>query len=249
MKEKEAAERRYQEEVCGLKKTAEAMQLELDAKNRDLVRLAHKLSTRQTRLAAQKRALESLAGKQVELERDLADKARESAKTCQELRQRLEPWARVEQAGLTPSGVLDLVHRRDGPEYLVFQESGSIEEDICKLQSILIVKMKEYRMFAADATPGGERRPRCMSGEEESKTEDPGRKRSRSHDFGYAPEMKDVDTMLKSVECPFKAQARKMQELLEESRGRTAVLEKKERILDKMLSSSVCYSSCYNSVR
>jgi len=226
------------------------LQEEMNTRNQQIDLLVKKVNKRRQRVQNLKKVISEMASKINLLDQCVTETLREKDAACEirkkleeELRDLKQKWNPVEKLSLTPEKLLEAVQRGESAkEYLVFEETGSLEEDICKLQSILIVKLKELKAFGNNETAGGEFKTRGMSNDEceENKLENL-KQRKCSHDFKYSPELKDIEEMLKSVECPFKSQVNTMQGVLEDYKGKLTVLEKKEKVLEKIMNTSVFF--------
>ncbi len=261
MKEKVETERRHATETEDLNVKIKLLQEDNSVKDKQLEITIKKANKRQQRISGLKKIIEEMAAKINLLEERVLDALHEKdaleqllEKSQAELAEQRKKWATLEKMELTPEKAVELIQKGESAkEYAVFEETGSLEEDICKLQSILIVKLKEYKAFGNCETPNDtenatgtmlEKRPHSSScgNHEECKLEpdmEVYHKRKSSEDYKFVPEFKEVHELLKMVECPFKTQVKVMQGLIDEYKGKMVVLEKKERVLEKIMNTSV----------
>ena len=234
-----------------------ALQEETVLKGQQIEVLVKKVNKRQQRIVSLKRVIEEMAAKIGILDQQLSetthqkDLLNEVAKKLEgefgELRKKWEP---MEKACLSPGAILEMLQKSCKKESSVFEESGSLEEDICKLHSILTVKLKEYKVIGE--TPDGDEsslsksRPHSTScgNQEECKLdgESPAKERKTSNELESTPTgIRNVSEVLKLVECPFKSQTKVLQGLVDEFKGKVTILEKKERVLEKIMNTSVIF--------
>eukprot|EP00826_Nyctotherus_ovalis_P065107 TRINITY_DN9561_c0_g5_i1.p1 TRINITY_DN9561_c0_g5~~TRINITY_DN9561_c0_g5_i1.p1 ORF type:complete len:185 (+),score=61.81 TRINITY_DN9561_c0_g5_i1:685-1239(+) len=182
--------------------------------------------------------MEEMTGKIASLDQRISDLGLEK----ENLMRKLLKWEPLEMLSLTPEKVQAIVQEKASTKNVVCVETGSLEEDICKLKSLLVLKLKEYKAFGIleKVSERVERRPRSGSCEgcEESKIEG-SKQRKRSEDGGYSLTLQEVEQLLKLVECPFKTQMKAVQEQVDDYKARVAGLEKKERVLEKIMNTSV----------
>lgn len=262
IQEKSKLQEQHYEEIGKLNNTISFLHEELETKLKEMALLTQRYGKRKIKYFATRKKLEELDLKAKKLENNLEEvlkavaikenKMEEQEKKHQEqlkqMKERIVKWLEIEQMKFTPEKVLEIIKKSesDQSEFLVFQETGSIEEDICKLQSILIVKLKTYKAYAKK-TLNGEAKAEKNEYHNNSDKEDSEplkeskaqRKRSLSVDFGYTADFKDIEKMVKSIECPFKKQMQISEILLEENKAKVAILEKKEKLLEKVMSSTV----------
>ena len=185
-----------------------------------------------------KKVIEEMAGKIASLDQRIADLSVEK----ENLMRKLLKWEPLELQNLTPEKIQVVVQEKANTKDTLCEGTGSLEEDICKLKSLLIVKLKEYKAFGAleKVNESVNKRLRSNSCEEhkESKSE-VDKQRKKSEDRDYNLNLGEIEELLRIVECPFKTQVKTIQELLDENKVRIAGLEKKERILEKIMNTSV----------
>ncbi len=92
----------------------------------------------------------------------------------------------------------------------IFCETGTADEDICKLYAILRTKIEERNVAECGSEQGKPEGKRC-----EGKND------------------------VLGEECPFKARSAALQSQLEECKAKVELLEKKEKLLNKMLNATV----------
>lgn len=237
--EKTQIEKKHLSEKEELSSRIAALQAECSTKDTQIELLAKKISRRQQRVVGLKKVMEELTGKIASLDQRTLDLALEK----ENLMRKLLRWEPLEMLNLSPEKVQAVIQEKASAKNVVCVETGSLEEDICKLKSLLVLKLKEYKAFGIleKVSERVERRPRAGSCEgcEESKIEGKNERR-KSEDAGYTLTLEEVEQLLKLVECPFKTQAKTMQELVDDYKMRVAGLEKKERVLEKIMNTSVC---------
>eukprot|EP00826_Nyctotherus_ovalis_P024595 TRINITY_DN189_c0_g2_i1.p2 TRINITY_DN189_c0_g2~~TRINITY_DN189_c0_g2_i1.p2 ORF type:complete len:169 (+),score=48.30 TRINITY_DN189_c0_g2_i1:669-1175(+) len=129
-----------------------------------------------------------------------------------------------------PIQSMNLMKRKT--EGLFFEETGSLEGDICKLKCLLIERMKELRSVGTrKETAKGVRRA-ASSGRLEGT-------RLECKEKAMKQEMREANELIASIDCPFKAKAKEMQELVEKHEMKIIKLEKKEQILNRIVNTSV----------
>eukprot|EP00826_Nyctotherus_ovalis_P065106 TRINITY_DN9561_c0_g3_i7.p3 TRINITY_DN9561_c0_g3~~TRINITY_DN9561_c0_g3_i7.p3 ORF type:complete len:104 (-),score=50.39 TRINITY_DN9561_c0_g3_i7:45-356(-) len=87
--------------------------------------------------------MEEMTGKIASLDQRISDLGLEK----ENLMRKLLKWEPLEMLSLTPEKVQAIVQEKASTKNVVCVETGSLEEDICKLKSLLVLKLKEYKAF------------------------------------------------------------------------------------------------------
>jgi hypothetical protein len=211
--QKTQIERRYIFETEELNKRIATMKLEYETKGMQIEVLTKKLARRQYRVKELKKVLEEMAEKVSLLDQRAVNIAREKEILTLQLKQ----WQPLEKLKYKPEELLELVHRKANSS--IFGETGSLEGDIYKLKSVLTDKLREY-------------------------SRNTNKKRSMSCEGINIKLSKNTRNLNREIEnlieeCSFKTKESEMQVTIDEHKAKIATLERKEKLLNKLINSSV----------
>lgn len=219
-------EGKYKVETEELNKSISELRAECDTRKLQVEVLTKKLGRRQHRVIELKRVIEEMANKISSLNQHIAvvelDKENLAARLA-----KLQPPERPKHQ---PMQGINLMKKRT--EGLFFEETGSLEEDICKLKCLLIERTRELRSAGTRRETAKGARRAASSGRFEAA-------RFGCREKVVKQQMCEANELIASVDCPFRAKAKEIQELVEKHEAKIMKLEKKEQILNKIVNTSV----------
>ncbi len=255
MRELQDREERRIVENEAFQKRILVLETERDEGKKLVEMLVSRMNKRKRKLDRQKTALNDLEKRAKVAEEyigQLSSRQAQEAEAWQAMERKYQD--KIKELNGTLAMLLENVNtpaEKKAPEVIdgFFQETGSLEGDICRLKSLLSSKMKLYRSFvneAADGMSSAQTESDCLSDSEgkESKPRSEDNKgkrrgRARSRDARQRVDLKAVEAMLQRADCPYKKKLDGTQNELREEKARVCVLEKKEKLLNKMLNTQV----------
>ncbi len=146
----------------------------------------------------------------------------------QSIKERIEAWKQVEALQVTPAAVLNLLEEKRAASAASKHAGGSERDEICALHILLMAKLKLG----------------SQSSKEDGKEKENDANLSAAFSFDSvvndnSRSLDEIKSEVAAIECPFKALCLALQQSAEQDKSKFEVLEKKEKLLNKMLSTQV----------